>query len=384
MSQRREDFKAGRCSNTGVASWPELQPLPNFTRITVPSIPLGANKRPAVRGFKIASLTVDQSRRFMRLRPEADALGVPDGPLSGLVRIDIDEPGDDVVGKVIRRTGDTPAKIRTASDKMHLVFADNGERRLTGAPGEANARPWDDIKADLCGAGGYSISPPSMCNGGTYELLGDIMLEQLLKNRHRLPKIRGLPPRAYPPTAPVADTDTDIVKTPLSRVPFGERDANFYPVVARICQRIPQSGGTKENAMDEACACNTELPVPLEDCEVIAKVNYWWAKTLSGENQYGTGQGPATHHKWMQALAGDPPLYTLLGWLKEENRPNSEGFLVADGLVKLLGGWWSKKKISEYRRRLIADGWIVSIRQPRRGVAALYRWGPTARQKLFS
>jgi hypothetical protein len=54
----------------------------------------------------------------------------------------------------------------------------------------------------------------------------------------------------------------------------------------------------------------------------------------------------------MQVLAGDPPLVALLGWLKDENRPNSEGFMVADGLVGLLGGWWSERKLREYRRRL--------------------------------
>lgn len=135
------------------------------------------------------------------------------------------------------------AKIKRSNTRPELVVRrlycfglDNRERRLTGAPGKANARPWHDIRADLCGAGGYSISPPSMCNGGTYQLLGDISLED---------------------------------------------------------------------------------------------------------------------------------------------------FLVADGLVALLGGWWSKKKLSEYRRRLLADEWIVMIRRPRHHLAALYRGGPTAHQELF-
>jgi Bifunctional DNA primase/polymerase, N-terminal len=354
-----------------------------YARYNIPSIPLGKNKRPSVRGFQIAGLTVDKSRAFMRRRPDADALGVPDGRLSGLVRIDIDEPGDDVVAKVIRRAGDTPAKVRTASGKMHLVYADNGERRLTGAPGKANARPWDDIRADLCGRGGYSISPPSRTNGGEYELLGDFTLEQLLENRSRLPKIQALEPRAYLlPNS--ADAETDLVNVPLSRVQVGDRDAEFYPVVARICQRLYRSGGTKEDAMADARGRNSEFPVPLEDCQVIGKVNHWWELTLAGRNQYGTGHGPSARRPWMQVLSGDPPLLALLCWLKEQNRPNSEGFLVADGLVGLLGGWWSKKKLSEYRRRLIEDEWIVLIRAPRRKLAALYRWGPTAIQELFS
>jgi len=359
-----------------------------YARHNIPTIPIGANKRPAVRGFKIASLTVDKSRAYMRCRPDADALGVPDGRLSGLVRVDIDEPGDDVVAKVIRRAGDTPAKVRAASGKTHLIYADNGERRLTGAPGKANARPWDDIKADLCGAAGYSISPPSRTNGGKYELLGDFTLEQLLENRHRLPRIQGLEPRAFvpPQTELVAANEIEAQRwgeLPLSRVPIGDRDSAFYPVVARICKRVFLSGGIKDHVMIEAAGRNTEFQIPLGDCEVIAKVNHWWDETLAGRNQYGTGQGPGMRRRWMQALSGDPPLFTLLCWLKEQNRPNSDGFLVADGLVALLGGWWSKKKLSEYRRRLIEDGWILLIRAPRRKRAALYRWGPTAHQELF-
>jgi Bifunctional DNA primase/polymerase, N-terminal len=224
----------------------------------------------------------------MRARPHAKALGVPDGPLSGLVRIDIDEHGDDVVDAVIRRAGDTPAKVRTASGKLHLIYAYNGERRLTGAPGKANARPWDDIRADLCGAGGYSISPPSMTNGGQYELLGDFTLEQLLQNRHRLPKIHGLESRAYRPKAePIADDGEQIAPGgdgQLSSVPIGDRDAAFYSVVARICQRVHRAGGTKDDVMLEAMMRNAEFQMPLEESEVAAKVNHWWDETLAGRN----------------------------------------------------------------------------------------------------
>ena len=136
--------------------------------------------------------------------------------------------------------------------------------------------------------------------------------------------------------------------------------------------------------MADAYVRNRELPVPLEDSEVIAKVNHWWEKTLAGENQFGTGEGPATRRKWIQALAGDPPLLALLCWLKEQNRPSSEGFMVADGLVGLLGSWWSERKLRDYRRRLLDDEWIVRIQDPMRGRAALYVWGPTAIQELFT
>src|SRR5882672_4694599 len=156
-----------------------------YARYNIPTIPLGRNKRPSVSNFTIAELTVPQSIAWFRKRPKADALGVPDGRLSGITRIDIDEHGEEIEREVIRRAGDTPFKARTASGKLHLLYAYNGERRLTGPDGRSNARPWSGLKVDLCGDGGYSISPPSQCNGGEYRLLGDVTLEHLLENRDR-------------------------------------------------------------------------------------------------------------------------------------------------------------------------------------------------------
>lgn len=356
-----------------------------YARYNIPSIPLGDDKRPLVGGFKIARLNMSQTSAYMRRNPNAGALGVPDGPLSGLVRLDIDEHGGDIVREVIRRAGDTPFKVQTASGKIHLVYASNNERRLTGNAGTAAARPWSDLKVDLCGAGGYSVSPPSRCNGGVYRLLGDVTLDQMLNHRGCLPVIKALVPRAYVQSARVlisAGADDD-----LRLVQEGNRDVVFYPVVARITQQVHLSGGTKAEALAEALARNSEFPTPLAECAVKNKVDSWWTKTEAGENRFGLGARKGARR--MQVLAGDPPLMALIGWLKEENRPKSL-FLVADGLVELLnagradGGWWSELKLREARRRAVADGWIVMVRKPFKGCAAGYRWGPTAKQQLFS
>jgi hypothetical protein len=119
---------------------------------------------------------------------------------------------------------DTPAKVRTASGKHHLIYAHNAERRLTGANGRANARPWPDLKVDLCGEGGYSISPPSRCNGGSYNFVGELTLEQLLANRTQLPKIKGLDARAYLPARRDPAENPTGEPLPLSRVSIGDHD----------------------------------------------------------------------------------------------------------------------------------------------------------------
>jgi hypothetical protein len=60
-----------------------------------------------------------------------------------------------------------------------------------------NAQPWNELCVHLCGHRGYSVSPPSCCNGGTYELLGDVSLKSLLAKRNLLPTIQGLDSLAY-------------------------------------------------------------------------------------------------------------------------------------------------------------------------------------------
>ena len=360
-------------------------------RLGIPIIPLGQDKKPLIGGFKVGNLSLRQSRAYLARFPDVAGFGVPDGRLSGLVRLDIDVPGDDIVAKVIQRAGDTPFKVRTASDKMHLVYRYNGERRLTARPNAGkkppnNAQPWDDLCVDLCGQGGYSVSPPSQCNGGTYKLLGDVSLVDLLAKRHILPTIQGLDARGYLPEAQptLPDADRGQNAQDLRDVRPGNRDAVFYRQVARICQRIHRAGGTKDDAMTAANACNKEFQVPLEAIEVEAKVNYWWPLTLNGRNRFGVGRQPRVRG-WQQELASnDPALFSLLIWLREENGPESE-FWIANGMIGThLNGWWSNDRLRDTRQRAIAGRWIEMIVKPIRGQHAVYRWGPTAMTTIFA
>jgi hypothetical protein len=320
----------------------------------------------------------------MRRRPDATALGIPDGHLSGIVRLDIDEHGDHIERAVIERAGDTPAKVQTASGKRHLVYAYNGERRLTGIPGRSNARPWPDLKVDLCGDGGFSVSPPSRCKGGEYALLGDFTLEQLLGQRNQLPTIRGLDSRAYR-REPI-HREVDHRRDDLRLIGPGNRDTMMYPEVARICHRVHLAGGVKEYAFVEAMARHAEFPVPHENAEVWVsdKVNYWWAKTIAGENRFGTDHHPHAAG-WDERLASeDPPLHGLLTFLRKRNGPDAE-FWIANGLVGThLTGWWSTDRLRDNRQKALDGGWIKMIVPPARKRHAVYIWGPTAFATIFA
>jgi hypothetical protein len=167
-------------------------------------------------------------------------------------------------------------------------------------------------------------------------------------------------------------------------VPIGDRDAVFYRIVARICQRIHRTGGTKEDAMAEAQSRNAAFAVPLDGFEVEAKVTYWWSSTVNGRNQFGTGHRPLDRG-WEQELAGrDPALYALIGWLERENGPDAE-FWIANGLVNThLTGWWSLDRLRDARQRALDGKWIEKIVHAAQGRHALYRWGPTAMATIFA
>jgi Bifunctional DNA primase/polymerase, N-terminal/Primase C terminal 1 (PriCT-1) len=345
-----------------------------YAKHGIPAIPLGEDKRPLVGGFKVANLSMAQSRAFMRRRPDATALGIPDGRVSGIVRLDIDEHGEDVERTVIDRAGDTPAKVQTASGKRHLIYTYNGERRLTGAPGHANARPWADLKVDLCGDGGFSVSPPSRCKGGEYELLGELTLEQLLENRHQLPVIQGLPERAFKiePASPPIVPDDVVVDT----VRFTDMGANsgrntaLFDALCKEARNLPQ---TIEAFEARARELNQTFGEPMIESRVINTAKSVFGYVESG--QLRTGEHGAWFKRMQaQELARDPYLFALIAWLKAENGPNAQ-FQVADGLCQPKYLDWPRERLQQARRRAMDDGWIVQIRKPAPGVRALYRWG---------
>jgi hypothetical protein len=242
------------------------------------------------------------------------------------------------------------------------------------------------LLSTLFGRDRWSLSAIlSHCAAGEYKFLGDVTLEQLLENRDRLPVIQGLPDRAYrtePSPLVLPDDVSDAAHSvDLRHVQEGNRDAEIWRPIARLCRRIYLEGGDKDAAMTEAVGLNAQFPRPQPESWVAAKVNNWWVLTLEEKNEFGPGYRA---RRWMQSLANDPPLLALLCWLKEQNGPHSRGFMIADGMIGThLTGWWSEPKLRLYRRRLRQDGWVVQIQKPMKGRSALYQWGPTALRELF-
>jgi hypothetical protein len=348
-----------------------------YAKFNIPSIPLGDDKNPLVGGFKIAKLTMSQSRAYMRRQPDADVLGVPDGPLSGIVRLDIDEPG--VTAEVIRRAGQPGAITNTASGKHHLWYANNNERRLTGQRGHRNARPWDDLKVDLCGQGGYAISPPSrFSNGSEYTFEGDVSLEALLRNRRLLPKIKGLPSRAYVQSADVTLVPNIGADNHLAEMRDGSgRNVTLFDALRKIARRLPPK---LDAFVDWAREHNGKFGEPMMETEIFDT-----AKSVFGYLERGelrTGEHGAWFRKQQaQELAREPYLFALIAWLKAQNGPDAE-FWIANGLAAAHLDW-PVDQLRSARNRAIQLGWIEIITQPAKGRNGLYRWGSTAKTSQF-
>jgi hypothetical protein len=317
------------------------------------------------------------SREMVLKFPDADGLALMAGAKNKITVIDIDArgaEGERLLADAMRRYGQARIVVRTGRDGRHAYYRNAGEPR--------KIRPDPATPIDLLG-GGPVVLPPSKGSQFAYEII-----HGTLDDLASLTPIRW--DSEIPPLAANDLETTDTVPrrrdVDLGSVQEGRRNAVFYPGVARIAQRVFQNGGTKDEVMTEALARNTEFPAPQPFHDVKKVVDEWWSLTLAGKNQFGPGGRKSGN--WMQALSDDPPLIALIGWLKEENRPNSEGFLVADGLVKYLNrgqsyGWWSEEKLSKARRRAMDGGWIVKIRKEVKGVAALFQWGPTAKLELF-
>ncbi len=106
--------------------------------------------------------------------PEAN-IGIPDGDHGGITRIDVDDPA--LATYAIDRFGDTPMKVGTPSDGLHLWYKASGEGRKIRLEG---------LRIDVLGRGGYGLAPPSINpQKGAYAFLeGHPGLIE------RLPKIR--------------------------------------------------------------------------------------------------------------------------------------------------------------------------------------------------
>jgi len=202
----------------------------------IPVFPCSADKNPVcVGGFKAA--TTDPARIRALFRHTAAALiGMPTGPRSGRVVIDIDpRHGGDAwltehgTGLVTRRHG-------TMSGGVHLVFCDSGE-------GIRNSAGRIAIGVDVRGDGGYVIVPPSP--GYSVQVAAELatLPDWLAVECLRQPQQQG---EAGIPTAPRAARQAPGEAMPYGRAALesaceeirNARDGQKHEIINRVAYSI--------------------------------------------------------------------------------------------------------------------------------------------------
>ena len=211
----------------------------------------------------------------------ADAgVGTWCGPRSGITALDVDEPGDAPLRRVVELCGDTPVRVQTPSGGHHLYFRYNGERRLI--------RP-NGMRLDVLGSG-LAVLPQSEGENGTYRFLSGGFDE--LKHRNSLPTInrevlnslrerRETAPRdearwqAYEQAAPPTGCDVGI------------RNKTLFD----FCRSVAATVDTLAELQTAAHFRNEQFDPPLPDAEVQRTVQSVWRYRL-GDRLFLSGCEP--------------------------------------------------------------------------------------------
>lgn len=321
--------------------------------------PADATKKvPKVRNYLKAGIPA--ARDWARKYPDQEALGFAPGRHSGIVVLDLDEPGDQIVGEAFDQFGPSPVLVQTASGKHHAWYKWNGERRKIGKvmPGR---------KADILG-GGFVLAPPSRSALGQYRFI-----QGSLADVGSLPTLRSILPSFDP-----ADLGVTAGKEP---VPVGQRNSDLFRALMQAAKLTP----TLDGLLATAAAINCSYAEPLPDDEVICTAHSAWSKTQAGENWFGSrGMIAVARDDLHELLQLGPDCLALAMHLRRNHGGLRQTFYVADSMASAMpGGVWSRKRLSSARAALLASGELVKIRAASSITGpAIFRFGKIAHGEI--
>lgn len=324
---------------------------PRYAAIGLPTFPFivtDERKRPLVRGYSRIGLPA--SRQLVMKGLDGDGLACMAGARNKLTVIDIDARGSEgerLLADAQRDYGASRIIVRTGSGGFHAYYRHNGEGR--------RIRPDPRKPVDLLGAG-VVVLPPSRGASRLYEII-----HGNLDDLAALTPIRRVTAPPIPPESSLA-----------AGVGVGCRNK----VLFSICMKQAHHCDDLVSLLDVARTENAAMIPPMTDTEVVTIAKSAWGYTERGENRIGP-RGAWMPEADVSTLVREPALFALIGWLRNANGPNAQ-FWVADGLCEPKYLHWPIGLLRKTRRQAIDAGWIVKIRSEAKGVAALYRWGPTA------
>jgi hypothetical protein len=190
---------------------------------------------------------------------DAPGLGFWCGERNGLTVLDIDSSTDSELQYAIDTYGDSPVIVRTASNKAHLYFRHNGERR--------RIRPDRAHDIDILGEGGFAVAPPSARPAG-----GRYRFERGgLADFSRLPTIKRsaiaqFEPVTVPQTRKPARGTDEVVAN------IGQRNNTMF----RLACALAQTAEDRDVLLVQMRAANAAQAVPLPDDELQRAVGSAW------------------------------------------------------------------------------------------------------------
>lgn len=313
-----------------------------------------AKKIPSVSNYLKAGIPA--ARVWAQKYPDKEALGFAPGQRSGVVVLDLDEPGERIIAEAFDQFGPSPVVVQTASGKHHAWYRWNGERRKIGKvmPGR---------KADILG-GGFVLAPPSRTAAGQYRFI-----QGSLDDVRSLPKLRSI----LPPVESV-DLGRDATNEP---VPVGRRNDDLF----RVLMQAAKLTATLDELITSAAAFNRSYAEPLPDDEVVRTAHNVWNKTQSGDNWFGSRGLVAVARVDLHELQLlGPDCLALAMHLRANHAGLRLNFFVADSMAHAMpGGAWSRKRLSAARSSLVASGELVKVRAASSITGpAIFRFGKIA------
>jgi hypothetical protein len=315
----------------------------------IATFPVNDNKKPLVKGF--LNLGPRSSRALVSKFGDSSALGFVAGSRNRITVLDIDTKDERVLCDALARHGDSPIMIRTASGKVHVWYAHNGEPR--------RIRPWRGLDIDLIG-GGFAVAPPSVVGAGRYEII-----KGSLDDLDRLPKMRGLNDifdgrgRRRPDTG-------------CGRINQGKRNDALF----QHCMLEAQHCDFLDGLIDVARTYNEQkFQPPLEDAEVVKTAHSAWRIEESGQNWVGRGRVVAIRRDEVDGLLHEKPdAFILLTKLRRHHW--GRDFVVANAMAKTMSDrGWTTKRFASARGELERRGCLKKVRPAsRKNGPALYTW----------
>jgi hypothetical protein len=244
--------------------WGEWQPRYAAASIATFPVNLGTTKKPAVKGYLKIGLRASAALAAKKQFQSYDAFGFVPGLRHKITVLDIDTTDYEVLRDAVRRHGETPILIRTASGKFHAWYRHSGERRMI--------RPWPDLPIDVLGTNGYVVAAPSRRDdGGAYEFI-----RGSLEDVSKLPPMRGM--ESLNKSAQAAPRPAAI--------PKGTRNDELF----RACMRQASVCNNVQQLEAYAMALNVANCIPpLDDLEARVVARKAWRYEELGRNAFSAG-----------------------------------------------------------------------------------------------